>query len=88
MNTETYLTHPTFGMLFRVCKLDSPQELFATLYAQRLFFIVATEAGALQFEPITRSNARTLVESRVRLLRRENNLDAFRTLQSTYQTLF
>lgn len=88
MNIENYLTHPTFGMLFRLCLLDNQKELFATLYAQRLFFIVSSETGVLRFEPLTRSDARTMIESRIRLLRRESNLDAFRELQTTYQTLF
>ncbi|MBC7823256.1 MAG: DUF3539 family protein, partial [Candidatus Parcubacteria bacterium] len=41
MSTETYLNHPTFGLLFRVCSVEDKRELFSTLYAQRLFFIVS-----------------------------------------------
>ena len=46
MNTENYLTHPTFGLLSRVCVLEQNQELFTTLYAQRLFFLVTQESPA------------------------------------------
>jgi PII interaction protein X len=88
MNIETYLTHPTFGMLFSLCKLENSQTLFATLYAQRLFFIVTTGKNGLQFDPIPRSDARTLIENRIRVLRRDSDLDAFRTLQQTYKLLF
>ncbi|HAA33067.1 MAG TPA: DUF3539 domain-containing protein, partial [Cyanobacteria bacterium UBA8553] len=42
MDSETYLNHPTFGLLFRVCMVEEGQELFTTLYAQRLFFVVST----------------------------------------------
>jgi PII interaction protein X len=88
MNTETYLTHPTFGMLFGLCKLENNQSLFATLYAQRLFFIVTSDSSGFQFDPLSRSNARTLIENRIRVLRRDSNLDAFRELQQTYKLLF
>lgn len=88
MNIESYLTHPNFGMLFSVCRLENSQTLFATLYAQRLFFVVSNDAQGLQFSPLTRSDARTLVEGRIRVLRRDTNLEAFRNLQQTYQTLF
>ncbi len=88
MNIENYLTHPNFGMLFSVCKLEDSQTLFATLYAQRLFFIVTNDGANLQFAPLTRSDARGLVEGRIRVLRRDPNLEAFRNLQQTYKTLF
>lgn len=88
MNIENYLTHPNFGMLFSICKLENGQTLFATLYAQRLFFIVTNDGANLQFAPLTRSDARSLVEGRIRVLRRDTNLEAFRNLQQTYKTLF
>lgn len=68
--TETYLNHPTFGLLFRVCLVEENRELFSTLYAQRLFFQVFSSAEGVQFEPISRAEARVLVEGRLRHLRR------------------
>ncbi|MBF2077394.1 MAG: PipX family protein [Synechococcales cyanobacterium T60_A2020_003] len=65
MATETYLNHPTFGLLYRVCLLEESRELFTTLYAQRLFFVVTTTSDGLQFDPVSRSDARILVESRM-----------------------
>ncbi|OLP19669.1 hypothetical protein BST81_03760 [Leptolyngbya sp. 'hensonii'] len=70
MSTETYLNHPTFGLLFRVCSIEENRELFATLYAQRLFFLVITAETGVKFEPTSRTDARILVENRLRLLRR------------------
>ena len=38
MSVERYLNHPTFGMLYRVCPVAAGEEIYATLYAQRMFF--------------------------------------------------
>jgi PII interaction protein X len=70
MDTETYLNHPTFGLLFKVCPVDENREMYTTLYAQRLFFYVALDAEGLAFEPVSRSDARLIVETRLRKLRR------------------
>ncbi|HEY9740229.1 MAG TPA: PipX family protein [Coleofasciculaceae cyanobacterium] len=88
MNTETYLNHPTFGLLFRVCMVEEGQELFTTLYAQRLFFVVTTSPNGLAFEPIGRSDARLLVENRLRLLRRTGPSQDFEQLQLVHKQTF
>lgn len=88
MNTETYLNHPTFGLLYRVCPVEEGQELFTTLYAQRLFFIVVTTPNGLAFEPIGRSDARLLVENRLRLLRRTGSTQDFEQLQRIHKQTF
>lgn len=89
MSTETYLNHPTFGLLFRICMVDDKQELFATLYAQRLFFLVtvATPEGFL-FEPVGRGDARMLLENRMRMLRRAGQHSEYDRLQKTYKQTF
>lgn len=89
MSTETYLNHPNFGLLFRVCMVDDGKELFATLYAQRLFFLV-TNAGTegLLFQPLGRSNARMMLESRMRDLRRNGHYADYDQLQKTYKQTF
>ena len=38
MSTERYLNHPTFGLLYRVAEAGEGRDLYATLYAQRMFF--------------------------------------------------
>lgn len=88
MSTETYLNHPTFGLLFRVCLLEENRELFATLYAQRLFFLVTTGVEGIQFDPISRTDARILVENRLRLLRRDGQQREYGLLQVVHKQTF
>ncbi|MBV8886986.1 MAG: PipX family protein [Chroococcidiopsidaceae cyanobacterium CP_BM_RX_35] len=88
MNSETYLNHPTFGLLYRVCIVEENQELFTTLYAQRLFFLVTTGTGGFKFEPIGRSEARLLLDNRLRLLRRTGQLQEYDQLQKVLQRTF
>lgn len=90
MNTESYFNHPTFGMLFLICKLEDNEELFTTLYAQRLFFLVQdhTQSQAMAFEPITRMNARMKVEQRLRQMRRSGTPAELQKLQALYKRTF
>ncbi|MBD2022342.1 PipX family protein [Leptolyngbya sp. FACHB-36] len=88
MSSETYLNHPSFGMLFRVCLIDENRELFTTLYAQRLFFLVTTGREGLEFEPIGRADARILVENRLRSLRRLGQPVDYHQLQAIYKQTF
>jgi PII interaction protein X len=69
---ENYLNHPTFGLLTRICEVDEGRSLFTTLYAQRLFFLITSYTAGVQFEPISRADAKLLVENRLRFLRRNN----------------
>ncbi len=61
-SAETYINHPTWGLLYRICMVDEAQDLFTTLYAQRLFFLVVNDMKALKFQPIGRTEARMLLE--------------------------
>ncbi|OCQ91688.1 hypothetical protein BCD67_09285 [Oscillatoriales cyanobacterium USR001] len=88
MSTETYLNHPNFGLLFRVCQVEDSQELFTTLYAQRLFFLVTNSPTGLKFEPISRSDARLMVEIRLRTLRRSGKTQDYEQLQIIHQRTF
>ncbi len=88
MDTENYLNHPTFGLLFRVCLVEENRELFSTLYAQRLFFLVFHNAEGLEFEPIGRSDARVLVENRMRILRRSGMYKEYDELQGIHKRTF
>ena len=85
---ETYINHPTFGLLYRICLVQEHQELFTTLYAQRLFFLVTVSPNKLDFETITRSDARMLVEQKMRKLRSTNSLIEYQQLQKIYQNTF
>ncbi|HEY9654924.1 PipX family protein [Phormidium sp. FACHB-592] len=88
MSNEDYLNHPNFGLLFRVCLIDTARELFTTLYAQRLFFLVANGDEGLEFESITRTDARILVENRMRMLRRQGQQQDYNQLQVIYKQTF
>ena len=88
MDTENYLNHPTFGLLFRVCLIEEHRELFSTLYAQRLFFVVSSGADGLEFESIGRSDAKVLVENRLRMLRRSGMYREYDQLQKVHKNTF
>ena len=85
---ETYLNHPTFGLLYRICLLSENRELYTTLYAQRLFFTVTVESNRLSFNSLSRSEARLLVENRLRKLRAIGFLTEYQELQHVYQRTF
>jgi PII interaction protein X len=88
MSIENYLNHPTFGLLFRVCLVEESRELFTTLYAQRLFFLVTSEAAGLEFEAVGRTNAKILVENRLRILRRTGLQKEYDQLQIIHKQTF
>ncbi len=88
MSSETYLNHPTFGLLYRVCLVEENRELFATLYAQRLFFLVTTGANGIQFDPMSRADAKILVETRIRTLRRNGQQKDLDLLQAVHKKTF
>ena len=87
-NSETYINHPTWGLLYRICMVEDRQELFTTLYAQRLFFLVATDVKGLKFQSIGRTEARMMLENRLRNLRRTGQSQEYDQLQSIFQRTF
>ncbi|MBW4420912.1 MAG: PipX family protein [Myxacorys californica WJT36-NPBG1] len=88
MDNENYLNHPTFGLLFRVCLVEENRELFSTLYAQRLFFVVTAESDGLDFQPIGRSDAKAMVENRMRMLRRSGMSQEYDQIQKVHKRTF
>ena len=88
MSTELYINHPTFGLLYRLCTVEKGEELFTTLYAQRLFFKVLTTQQDTIFEPLTRSDARVLMESKLRQLRGKGNWEIYKEVNQIYQQTF
>ncbi|MBW4626454.1 MAG: DUF3539 family protein [Brasilonema octagenarum HA4186-MV1] len=87
-NSETYINHPTWGLLYRICMVDENQELFTTLYAQRLFFIVTTDVKGMKFQPTGRTEARMMIENRLRSLRRTGQSQEYDQLQTVFQRTF
>lgn len=85
---ENYLTHPTLGLLYSVCQFDENVELFTTIYAQRLFFVVTSYAHHIKFESIGRQEARLLVERRLCQLRSAGQSQEYKELMGMYQQTF
>ncbi len=88
MSTEIYINHPNFGLLYRLCVIDESQELFTTLYAQRLFFRVIIERPETRFEPLSRGEARILMENKLRQLRSNGEWEAYKPINKLYETTF
>ncbi|NCO74255.1 MAG: DUF3539 family protein [Cyanobacteria bacterium] len=88
MSTETYINHPNFGLLYRLCIIEKNEELFTTLYAQRLFFKVVIKPQQVVFEPLSRTEARLLIESKLRYLRGNGEWDIYRQVNELYQSTF
>lgn len=85
---EHYLNHPTFGLLYRICVVEDNQELFTTLYAQRMFFLVSNTANGVAFQSMTRTEARLTIDTRIRNLRRNGQSIEAQVLQTTIQKNF
>jgi PII interaction protein X len=88
MNPESYLNHPTFGLLYRICVVEDERELYTTLYAQRMFFIVSNGSNGLSFQTVSRNDARLYVERRLIGLRRNGHLEQWKDLQTIFQQNF
>ena len=86
--SESYLNHPSFGLLYRVCTVGDNQDIYTTLYAQRLFFLVTISKDSFVFEPVTRNDARLLVEKRIRELRYMTKMLEAQELQKINQRTF
>lgn len=71
VSAERYLTHPTFGMLYRVAPAGEARDLYATLYAQRIFFLVTLQPRGATFEVIPLMDARHYAEQNLARARRE-----------------
>ena len=70
VSTERYLNHPTFGLLYRVAEAGEGRDLYATLYAQRMFFLVTLLERGAQFEVIPLMDARHIAEQNLARARR------------------
>jgi PII interaction protein X len=86
--SETYINHPTWGLLYKICMVDENQDIFTTLYAQRLFFLVANDVKGIKFQSIGRTEARMMLENRLRTLRRSGQSQEYDQLQSVFQRTF
>lgn len=86
MNTERYLNHPTFGLLYRVAPVNDNRDLYATLYAQRIFFLVTLQPRGAVFEVIPLMDARHYAEQNLARCRRSGSEDQARWRELFNQT--
>ena len=75
MGAERYLNHPTFGMLYQVSSAGEGRDLYATLYAQRMFFLVTLQPRGALFEVIPYQDARHHAELHLARCRRDRVSD-------------
>ena len=71
MSSERYLNHPTFGMLYQVSPAYEDKDIYATLYAQKMFFLVSIKKREILFEVIPYLDARNQAEINLQKARRE-----------------
>ena len=83
MTAERYLNHPTFGMLYLVSPASNGRDVYATLYAQKIFFLVTLQPRGAAFEVIPYMDARHYAEMNLSKCRREKS-----TSFSLWQELF
>ena len=75
MSSERYLNHPTFGMLYQVSPANKDKDLYATLYAQKMFFLVTIKEREILFEVIPYLDARNQAEINLQKARRQSSED-------------
>ena len=75
MSSERYLNHPTFGMLYQVSTGSDGRDLYATLYAQKMFFLVEIRQREILFEVIPYLDARNQAELNIQKAKRKGSED-------------
>ena len=75
MSSERYLNHPTFGMLYQVSPGIEGKDIYATLYAQKMFFLVEVKQREVFFEVIPYLDARNQSELNLQRARRQGSDD-------------
>jgi len=75
LSSERYLNHPTFGMLYQVSPANEGRDIYATLYAQKMFFLVTIKQREVLFEVIPYLDARNQAEYNLQKVRRSGSLE-------------
>jgi len=71
LSSERYLNHPTFGMLYQVSLGNEGKDIYATLYAQKMFFLVEVKQREVTFEVIPYLDARNQSELNLQRAKRQ-----------------
>ena len=75
MSSERYLNHPTFGMLYQVSLEIEGKDIYATLYAHKMFFLVEVKQREVFFEVIPYLDARNQSELNLQRAKRQGSED-------------
>ena len=86
MSAERYLNHPTFGMLYLVAPAGEGRDVYATLYAQKMFFLVTLQPRGAQCEVIPYLDARHHAEIHLSRCRRDDSPEKDRWQELFHQT--
>jgi len=87
LDAERYLNHPTFGMLYLVSPAGKGRDVYATLYAQKIFFLVTLQSRGASFEVIPYMDARHHSEINLSKCRREKS-SSFSVWQELFNQTF
>lgn len=87
-NSKTYIHHPKYGLLQRICTVDEQKELCASLYAKSLFFLVTVKDMDTVYQPIVSEEAKKLLEKHLLNLRQKQRSLEYEQLQSILQRTF
>lgn len=87
-NSKTYIHHPKYGLLQRICTVDGQKDLCASLYAKSLFFLVTVKDMDTVYQPIVSEEARKLLENHLLDLRQKQRSLEYEQLQSVLQRTF
>ena len=87
MSSERYLNHPTFGMLYQVSSGNDGRGIYATLYAQKMFFLVEVRQREVFFEVIPYLDARNQSELNLQRSRRQGSED-FQKWENLFRQTF
>jgi len=87
LSSERYLNHPTFGMLYQVSPGIDGKDIYATLYAQKMFFLVEIKQREVSFEVIPYLDARNQSELNLQRARRQGSED-FQKWENLFRQTF
>ncbi len=86
MSEERYINHPTFGMLYLLAPAGEGRDVYATLYAQKIFFLVTYQPRGAHFEVIPYLDARHHAEINLSRCLRDKSPDKERWQELFHQT--
>ncbi len=87
-NSKTYINHPKYGMLQRICTVDENKDVFASLYAKSLFFLVTAKDTDIKYEAMGSKEAKTLLENCLLTLDQNQRSPEYDQLQSVFHRTF